>query len=80
MAEFFLQKYGIFNMIADSFLVEKWGTLEREWRYIWKNCQDSIQIVRTVFILAFCKLLKNEESFGKSFSFAFSAKCFDRNF
>ena len=39
-----------------------------------------IQFVRIVFVLAFFKLLKNEESLGKSFSFPFSAKCFDRNF
>ena len=37
----------IFNMIADSFLVEKWKTLERIQMYVWKNslnldCQDSI--------------------------------------
>ena len=46
--------------------------------YVCKNllnldCQNSI-------CFAFFKLLKNEESFGKSFSFPFSAKCFDRNF
>ena len=56
MAIFFLQKFVIFNMITDSFLIEKWGTLERQ--------RGSS---------------KNEESFGKSFSFPFSAKCFDRN-
>ena len=28
-AIFFLQKFVIFNMITDSFLGEKWGTLER---------------------------------------------------
>ena len=33
-----------------------------------------------IFVLAVFKLLKNEESFGKSFSFTFSAKYFDRNF
>ena len=33
-----------------------------------------------VFVLTFFKLLKNEESFGKSFYFPFSEKCFDRNF
>ena len=47
MAKFFLQMFLIFNMIPDSFLVEKWGALERVRRYIYKNllnlnCQDSI--------------------------------------
>ena len=47
MATFFLQKFVIFNMITDSFLVQKWGTLEVATRYDWKNllnlgCQDSI--------------------------------------
>ena len=78
MAIFFLQKFVTFNMITDSLLVEKWGTLERARRYVCKNllnvdCQDSI-------CSAFFKLFKNEESFGKSFSFPFSAKCFERNF
>ena len=64
-------------MITDSFLVEKWGTLERARRYVWKNlsnldCQDSIRF--NIYQVA------NEESFGKSFSFSFSAKYFDRNF
>ena len=45
MTKFFLQK---FNMITDSFLVEKWEMLERARRYLWKNllhldCQDSIR-------------------------------------
>ena len=38
------------------------------------------QIVRIVFVLTFFKLLINDESFGKSFSFSFFAKYFDRNF
>ena len=29
MTKFFFQTFVIFNMITDSFLVEKWGTLER---------------------------------------------------
>ena len=37
-------------------------------------------IIRIVFVLAFFKLPKNGESFWKSFSFPFSAKCFNRNF
>ena len=65
-------------MVTDLFLVEKWGTLERAKRYVYKNllnlnCQDSI-------CFGIFKLLKNKESFGKSFSFPFSAKYFDRNF
>ena len=36
-------------------------------------------IVRIVFVLAFIKLLINEESFGRSFSFSFPARYFDRN-
>ena len=57
MAIFYLQMFVIFNMIKDSFSVEKWGTLE-------------------------CTLgtSKNKKSFWKSFSFPFSAKCFDGNF
>ena len=48
MAKFFLQKVVIFNMITDSFLVEKWGRLDRANRYVYKNllnldCQDSIR-------------------------------------
>ena len=38
----------IFNMILGSFLVERWGTLERPRRYAYKklsnlDCQDSIR-------------------------------------
>ena len=77
MARFFLQKFVIFNMITDSFLIEKWGALERARRNVWINlpnldCQDSIRF--NIYQVA------NEESFGKSFSFPFSAKYFDRNF
>ena len=48
MTNFFLQKFAIFNMITDSFLVEKRGILERARRYGCKNllnldCQDSIR-------------------------------------
>ena len=47
MTKFFFQKFVIFNMIIDSLLVEKWGTLERAVRYVCKNllnidCQVSI--------------------------------------
>ena len=77
MARFFLQKFVIFNMITDSFLIEKWGALERARRNVWINssnldCQDSIRF--NIYQVA------NEESFGKSFSFPFSAKYFDRDF
>ena len=46
MARFSLQKFHIFNMITDAFLVEKWGTLERARRHVCKNtlnldCRDS---------------------------------------
>ena len=37
------------------------------------------KVVRIKFVLAFYKLLKNEESFGESFSFPFSAKCFQES-
>ena len=47
MAKFFLRKFSIFIMITDSFLAEKWGTLERARSYVCKNllnldCQVSI--------------------------------------
>ena len=37
MARFLLQKFVMLNMILASFLVEKWGTLERARRYVYKN-------------------------------------------
>ena len=48
MVRFSLQMFVIFNTITDSFLVEKWGTLERARRYVCKNllnldCLDSIR-------------------------------------
>ena len=48
MAKFILQKFVIFNMITDSFLLEKRAALERAKRYVCKNlsnldCQDSIR-------------------------------------
>ena len=77
MAIFFLQKFVIFNIFR-SFFIRGIGTVERPSRYVCKNvltlgCQDSV-------CFAFFKLLKNEESFWKSFSCPFSAKCFDGNF
>ena len=77
MAKLFLQMFVIFNMITDSFLVKKGGTLEHARKYVYKNF---IFIVRIVFVLVFIELLINKESFGKSFSFSFAAKYFDRNF
>ena len=48
MPKFFLQKFVIFNMITDTFLIEKRRTLERARRYLCKNllnpdCQNSIR-------------------------------------
>ena len=56
MAKFFLQKFVIFNMITDPFLVEKWGTSVGARRYTCKNllnldCQDSIRI--SIFQVAY---------------------------
>ena len=47
-SQIFLQKFDIFNMITDSFLVEKWGTLEPARKHVCKNllnldCQGSIR-------------------------------------
>ena len=49
--------------------------LIRELVWILANC-----VVRIVFVLTFFKLIKNEESFGVSFTFPFSAQCVNRNF
>ena len=48
MAKFFHQKFVIFNMKTDSFLVEKWGILKVAREYDWNNllnvgCQDIIR-------------------------------------
>ena len=51
-----LQKFVIFNMITDRFLVEKWRTLEHAGKQVCKNL-----IATLVVVLAFVKLLKNEE-------------------
>ena len=40
MAEFFLQKFVIFNVKTDSILVEKWGILEVAWTSDWNNLLD----------------------------------------
>ena len=79
MVKFFLQKFVIFNTITDSFLVEKWWTLERARRYVCKNllnlyCLGSIRF--GIFQVAY----NWGKSFGKSFYFLFSAKCFDNSF
>ena len=78
IGQIFLQKFVILNVITDSFLAEKWGTLERARRYIYKNllnldCHDSIRF--GVYQVAFKSIIIWGE-----FSFPFSAKCFDRNF
>ena len=49
--------------------------LVRELVWILANC-----VVRMVFGLAFFKLIKNEESFGVSFTLPFSRQCVNRNF
>ena len=56
-----------FNSIIFTTITEKWGTLEYTSRYVCKK-------------IRFNSCLKNQESFGNSFSFPFSAKRFDRNF
>ena len=48
MVKIFKEMFVIFNMITNSFLVEKRGTLERAIKYVCKNllyfdCQDSIR-------------------------------------
>ena len=48
IAKLFLQKFVIFNVIIDSTLVERWGTLEHARRYVCKNilnldCQVGIR-------------------------------------
>ena len=67
MAKFFLQMFVIFNMITDSFLVEKCVTLERTRTYVCKNLlnldyQNSI-------CFGIIELLINEELLRKSFIF-----------
>ena len=47
MIKSFFQNFVIFSIIIDSFLVEKWITLERARRYVFKNvlnlgCRNSI--------------------------------------
>ena len=48
MTKVFIQKLVIFNMITDSFSIEKLGTIEHAGRYACRNllnldCQDSIR-------------------------------------
>ena len=55
MVKFSLQKFDIFNMITDSFLIEKWGTLELARRHVCKNllnldCQDRSLINRVPWV------------------------------
>ena len=79
MAKFFLQKCVIFNIITDSFLVEKWGVLERPGSYASKNLLN-LDYQNSIRFGIFQVTYKWGKSFAKSFSFPFSAKCFDRNF
>ena len=67
--KFILQKFVIFNVIPDCFLIRKWGTLEHARRDVWKNLR--ILDCRILLLLAFFKLLENHASIGKSFSFPF---------
>ena len=76
MAKFFLQMFVVFNMITDSFLVEKRRTLKRARRYV---CKNLLYFDISIFVLTFIQLLRNKESFGKSFSVSFPAKYSDRN-
>ena len=66
-----------FNMITDSFYQRN-----GEHQNVLGNASAKtyyISIVKIVFVLIFIKLLINEKSFGKSFSFSFAAKYFDKN-
>ena len=60
MAKFFLQKFVIFSMITDCFLVKKWGTLQVARRL-------KTYVVKKVFLLVFLKLLKNKIHLGRVF-------------
>ena len=60
MAKFSLQKFVIFSMITDFFLVKKWGTLQVARRL-------KTYVVKKVFLLAFLKLLKNKIHLGRVF-------------
>ena len=60
MAKFSLQKFVIFSMITDFFLVKKWGTLQVARRL-------KTYVVKKVFLLVFLKLLKNKIHLGRVF-------------
>ena len=62
MALFFVQKFVIFNMIPNSFLIEKWETLEHARSYVCNllnlDCENS------TFVLHFssCLKMKNQKN------------------
>ena len=67
MAKFFLQMFAIFNMITDSFLVEKCVTLERSRTYV---CKSLLNLdYQNSICFGIIKLLINEELLRKSFIF-----------
>ena len=43
MPKFSFQKFSIFNMITDSFLIGKWETIERAKRYVYLDFQGSVR-------------------------------------
>ena len=67
MSKFFLQMFVIFNMITDSFLVEKCVTLERTRTYVCKNLLNLDYQNSVCF--GIIKLLINGELLRKSFIF-----------
>ena len=74
--KFFLQKFVIFNVIPDcaemgSITTCKEVRLQKPMKFI---------LSELYFFWHFFKLLRHKESIGKSFSFPFSATCFDWNF
>ena len=65
MPKFFFQMLVIFDMITDSFLVEKCVTLESAGTYVCKNLLN-LDYQNSIFF-RIIKLLINEELFRKSF-------------
>ena len=58
MTKFFLRKFVISSMIADSFLVEKWGTLEVARGKTAKTYE--IYVIQIVFVLAVSAIIENK--------------------
>ena len=58
MTKFFLRKFVISSMIADSFLVEKWGTLEVARGKTAKTYE--IYVIQIVFVLAVFAIIENK--------------------